>query len=160
VEALDRYLKGQAGQDARKHIAVVFIATFDDRSIAGYYTLSQYAVERTDLPDETAAEAAQVPRCSRNAERTAGREHRQSGDGLGGLLLADALRRCLAGSKLLASAAVIVDAKDVPAKAFYKKYGFVEFPGVASRLFLPCRRWSSCFADIPPGASYERSRSG
>jgi len=49
----------------------------------------------------------------------------------------DALNRCLSGSKQVASAAVIVDAKDERAAAFYKKYGFIELPKTPKRLFLP-----------------------
>ena len=59
------------------------------------------------------------------------------GQRLGETLLMDALRRSLEGSKQLASAAVVVDAKDEMTTAFYKKYGFLELPKVAKRLFLP-----------------------
>ncbi|MHB8500721.1 MAG: hypothetical protein ACYDCG_12045 [Candidatus Acidiferrales bacterium] len=37
----------------------------------------------------------------------------------------------------MASARVIVDAKDAAAGAFYKKYGFLELPRIDRRLFLP-----------------------
>jgi hypothetical protein len=49
----------------------------------------------------------------------------------------DALNRCLSGSKQVASAVVIVDAKDDSAAAFYKKYGFIELPKTPKRPFLP-----------------------
>ena len=53
------------------------------------------------------------------------------------MLLMDALRRSLTLSKQVASAAVIVDAKDNQAITFYRKYGFLELPSIARRLFLP-----------------------
>ena len=59
------------------------------------------------------------------------------GQGVGEFLLMDALYRCLASSKQIASAGVIVDAKDEPAARFYKKYGFGELPKIENRLFLP-----------------------
>jgi hypothetical protein len=43
----------------------------------------------------------------------------------------------LSGSKQVASAVVIVDAKDDSAAVFYKKYGFIELPKTPKRLFLP-----------------------
>jgi hypothetical protein len=43
----------------------------------------------------------------------------------------------LDSSKQVASAGVIVDAKDESATAFYKKYGFVELPKIEKCLFLP-----------------------
>jgi ribosomal protein S18 acetylase RimI-like enzyme len=49
----------------------------------------------------------------------------------------DALYRTLLHSGELASAGVVVDAKDAAAFAFYKKYGFLELPKVGRRLFLP-----------------------
>ncbi len=45
---------------------------------------------------------------------------------LGDLLLMDAWRRCIAASLQVASAAVIVDAKNDQAAAFYKRHGFLE----------------------------------
>jgi ribosomal protein S18 acetylase RimI-like enzyme len=52
-------------------------------------------------------------------------------------LLMDALHRSLMLSRQVASAAVIVDAKDEQAMRFYRKYGFLELPNVKGRLFLP-----------------------
>jgi hypothetical protein len=48
----------------------------------------------------------------------------------------DALHRSLESSKQVASAGVVVDAKDASADEFYKKYGFIELPRVTRRLFL------------------------
>jgi hypothetical protein len=31
----------------------------------------------------------------------------------------------------------LVDAKDETAKRYYQRYGFIEFPGLALKLFLP-----------------------
>lgn len=49
----------------------------------------------------------------------------------------DALYRSLKSSKQVASAGIIVDAKDGPAATFYRKYGFIEMPKIEKRLFLP-----------------------
>ena len=59
------------------------------------------------------------------------------GQRIGETLLMDALHRCLELSRQVASAGVIVDAKDDSAVSFYKKYGFLELPTVKRRLFLP-----------------------
>jgi len=58
----------------------------------------------------------------------------------------DALHRALQSSKEIASAAVVVDAKDHLALAFYKKYGFIDLPGIAGRLFLPMETIARMFA--------------
>jgi ribosomal protein S18 acetylase RimI-like enzyme len=137
VEALDNYLYRQARQDIKKRVAVVFVLTPDGRTIGGYYTLSQYSVELDAIPPETARKLPKYPvvpatLIGRLAVSTAFR-----GRGVGELLLMDALHRCLAGSKQVAAAAVIVEVKDGAVVAFYKRYGFRELPKIANRLFLP-----------------------
>lgn len=137
VESLDLYLQKQAGQDFKKHAAVSFVLTPDGTQIAGYYTLSQYAVQLASLPEHIAKRLPRYPMVpttliGRLAVSTAFRGQRH-----GEALLTDALSRILQHSNEVASAGAIVDAIDDPAVAFYKKYGFLELPSVSSRLFLP-----------------------
>lgn len=137
VEALDAYLRRQAAQDFRKRAAVPFVITPDGKTIAGYYTLSQYAVQLDAVPDAIAKTLPKYPvvpatLLGRLAVSTAFR-----GQSLGAMLLMDALYRALHHSKELASSGVVVDAKDASALAFYKKYGFLELPKIDRRLFLP-----------------------
>ena len=58
------------------------------------------------------------------------------GQRVGETLLMDALHRSLDSSKQVASAGIIVDAKDESADACYAKYGFIELPKIEKRLFL------------------------
>jgi len=60
----------------------------------------------------------------------------------------DALNRCLSGSKQVASAVVVVDAKDDSAAAFYKRYGFIELPKTPKRLFLPMATIEKLFSRV------------
>lgn len=137
VEALDTYLHRQAGQDLRKRAAVPFVITPDGKTIAGYYTLSQYAVELDIVPEVLLKKLSKyrVVSVTLLGRLAVSREFR--GLGLGARLLMDALFRSLRLSNEVASAAVVVDAKDASAAAFYKKYGFMELPKVDQRLFLP-----------------------
>lgn len=57
------------------------------------------------------------------------------GQGLGGALLADALHR--AAHAEIAAYALIVDAKDAAAAAFYRHHGFITLPDSPHSLFLP-----------------------
>lgn len=137
VEVLDSYLHRQAGQDTRKRAAVAFVATADGKTVAGYYTLSQYAIQLDAVPEEIAKKLPKYPMVpttlvGRLAVSTEFRAQR-----LGELLLMDALHRSLVLSEQAASAGVIVDAKDESAVSFYRKYGFLDLPKVERRLFLP-----------------------
>ena len=146
IEALDNYLHRQAKQDVKKHAAAVFVLTPDGTTVAGYYTLSQFSVELDALPQEIARKLPKYPvvpatLIGRLAVSTAFRGQR-----LGELLFMDALKRCLLASREIASIAVIVDAKDEAAAAFYKKYGFLELPRIPTRLFLPIATIDRLFA--------------
>jgi GNAT superfamily N-acetyltransferase len=57
--------------------------------------------------------------------------------GLGSILLADACRKVLQASAVLAVVGIVVDAKDEFAAAFYTHFGFVPLPGLPDRLLLP-----------------------
>jgi ribosomal protein S18 acetylase RimI-like enzyme len=58
------------------------------------------------------------------------------GQGLGELLLADAIRRILGAGRSVAVFAIVVDAKNEVAVGFYKAFGFQAFPLRPNRLFL------------------------
>jgi GNAT superfamily N-acetyltransferase len=137
VERLDNYLRTQAAQDVRKRVAVVFVLTPDGRTIAGYYALSQYSILLDEAPEELRQSLPRYPQVPATLLGRLARSSSFQGQGVGELLLMDALKRSLTGSKHLGSAGVVVDAKGGPARAFYLKYGFIELPRTPNRLFLP-----------------------
>ncbi len=139
--ALNAYLRTQARQDMERGVAVVYVLVSDSARdhVAGFYSLSSTAVKLADWPEDV---RRKLPRYPIVPATLAGRlavsvSHR--GHGLGERVLVDALARSLAASKLVASHAVIVDAKDLDAVAFYERYGFIPFPGQPQRLFLPMK---------------------
>jgi predicted GNAT family N-acyltransferase len=137
VAALDRHLKTQAGQDMKKNLAAVYVAAPDGKTIAGYYTLSAYSVRLDSIPEEIAKKLTKMPEVPSTLIGRLARSDAFPKQGIGEILLINALKHSLENSKHIASWAVIVDAKDANAFAFYKKYGFVELPGTPNRLFLP-----------------------
>jgi predicted GNAT family N-acyltransferase len=140
-EALNAYIKQQASQDIKKHIAAVFVLTLDGKIIAGYYTLSQYAVDSSSVPEETMRRLG-LPKYKELPATLLGRLARSldfKRQRVGELLLMSALKQSLDHSRRIASMAVVVDAKDEAASSFYRKYGFVELPDHPNRLFLPMK---------------------
>lgn len=139
VEPLDRYLREQAGQDARKRAAAPFVLLTAENRIAGYYTLSATIIVAHDLPPEE-VKKLKWPRYPELPATLIGRLARDiafQGQGIGELLLMDALKRAL--SSEIASLAVVVDSKDENAQRFYTNYGFLLFPDTANRLYLPMK---------------------
>jgi predicted GNAT family N-acyltransferase len=147
IEPLDNYLQKQASQDVAKRVAVCFVLTPDSHTVAGYYTLSQYSVDLVELPEEMAKKLPKYPEVPTTLLGRLAISERFRGQKLGEFLLLDALYRCWQQSKQVASAAVIVDAKDEAAKRFYEHFEFVPLPDTPHRLFLPMRTIENLFGD-------------
>jgi GNAT superfamily N-acetyltransferase len=140
AEALDRYLKQQARQDADKRVAAPFVAVrLPDTVVLGYYTLSASVLTLTDLPDELARKLPRYPQLPVTLLGRLAVDQSTKGKGLGEHLLLDALHRSLAHADQIAAMAVVVDAKDESAAAFYQHYGFIPLQTQPSRLFVPMR---------------------
>lgn len=148
VEPLDRYLREQAGQDARKHAAAPFVLLTPGNRVAGYYTLSSTIVLAEDLPEED-IKKLKWPRYPQLPATLIGRLARDiafRGQRIGELLLLDALKRAFGSIGTVASLAVIVGVKDEHARQFYSKYGLLSFPDAQDRMYLPMRTAERLFA--------------
>ena len=143
---LESYLKTQARQDARKRLAAVLIMTTDGRSIAGFYTLSQYSIWSGEIPEQVARKLTKHDQIPATLIGTLAGDSAFRGSGAGDLLLVDALQRCLALSAQAGSWAVVVEAKNERGTAFYKKFGFESFLSRPLKLFLPTATIERLFA--------------
>lgn len=135
AEPLDRYLRVQAGQDARKNIAAPFVLVLSDGTVAGYYTLSATATNLAELPEPTARKLPRYPLLPATLLGRLAVDQRHQGKGYGRFMLADALFRAFRSE--IASFAVIVDAKDESALRFYQRESFLSLPDQPMKLFLP-----------------------
>ena len=134
-EPPNRYLQQQATQDARRRFASCFVAVADDDGIAGYYTLASSSVSLIDLPADTRKRLPRYPTVPVVRMGRLAVERRFKGMGLGAALLADALMR--AAHAEIAAHALIVDAKDEAALAFYRHHGLIALPDAPRTVFLP-----------------------
>src|SRR5262245_61680967 len=73
-----------------------------------------------------------------------------TGQGLGRLLLAQALRDCHDAGKTFAFIAVILDCINDTAKAFYQHYDFAQLPGHPYRLFLSAKQLDGMMEEPTP----------
>lgn len=144
VPALDEYLKRQAGQDQQRKVAACHVAvnsaaagTPDPTRVLGYYTLSNYGLGLGELPADVTRRLPKYPVVPAALLGRLAVASESQGAGLGDFLLADALKRTLRVATEIAIYAVVVDAIDPAAAAFYRRYGFDVFPGEPLRLFLP-----------------------
>ena len=134
---LDDYLRRHATQDIRRRTARVFVAVEPEHDfVVGYYSLSATSVLRENLPEPLARRLPRYPIPAAILGRLAV-DRRWQRRGLGALMIADAIKRLVRASQSLAIYALIVDAKNDGAKAFYRRMGVHPFPERPDRLFLP-----------------------
>lgn len=135
-EPLDRYFQTQLTQDIRRRVASCFVAVEQSTElVAAYYTLASAGIPLTELPADLAKKLPRYPSIPAVRIGRLAVDQRFQGRGLGGALLADALRRVMGSPP--AAYALIVDAKDDKAVAFYRHHGFIAFASQPRALFLP-----------------------
>jgi GNAT superfamily N-acetyltransferase len=145
VEALDRYLRQQAGQDRRRRVASCFVLLAgDDLVPLGYYTLAATSVALVELPESLAKRLPRYPAVPATLMGRLAIDARHQRHGLGELLLFDAFSRALRSE--IASYAFVVDAKDAKAAAFYARYGFRPLVQGGQRLFAAMAEIAKLFA--------------
>ena len=106
--------------------------------VLGYYTLSMADVEPDVVSDAMGSRLPRYPIPVALIGRLAVHEALH-GQGVGGRLLGDALRRIVQASSHVGCVGVIVDAVDEKAEAFYSRVGFevVTEGAPPRRMFLP-----------------------
>lgn len=135
-DALDRYFQTQASQDMRRRIATCFVAVGrDDNETVGYYTLSATSVTLCALPPEIVKKLPRYPVVPAVLFGRLAVARSFQGRGLGGVLVADALKRMARAE--FGVFALVVDSKDEPAQRFYEHHGFTLLPTLGRRLCLP-----------------------
>lgn len=148
VEALGRYFREQVTQDMRRRGTACYVAIDEaEAKIAGFYTLAAGSVLLNDLPPEF---VKRLPRYPSVPVAWLGRlavDQGYRGRKLGGALLWDCLTRAIRSE--VAVFALVVDAKDEAAEAFYRHHGFVAFGGRARQFILPL---TQCVTGRKPGA--------
>lgn len=147
VDALDRYFYQQASQDRGRGVAVPYVMTDGPGgAVVGYYALSSAVIFPASLPPSV---QKRLPRYDffpailiRRLAVAAGLQ----GRGIGGALLLEALRRCHSGSRQIGAIAVVVDAKDDRARAFYEAFEFQRFADHEYRLYLPMGKMAGLYS--------------
>ncbi len=141
---LDNFLKRTARKHQGGDFSRVWVATEGDRAeILGFYALNAHSLEGDDLPANL----------TRNAPRSGGIpavylsmiavDRRYQGQGLGRILLADALKHAVAAADQIGLKAVGLDVIEdggpeaaEKRRAFYAAMGFQPLPSRPLRMFI------------------------
>lgn len=120
--------------DARTSACFVLVPLENPSCIAGFYTLSAAEISTSYLPESLTKRLPRYPHLPATLLGRLARAEEFRGQGVGDLLMLDALARALTGSEEVGSIAVITEPKDERAVRFYQGFGFQPMPG--ERLFL------------------------
>lgn len=136
--SLNLYLHRYANQDIRRRVNRVFVASLpgEPQRVVGYYSLSAGSLAAADLPEKFRHRLPRYPVPVALLGRLAVDKSYQ-GQGLGAVLIADALQRIALASQVIAVYAVVVDALNESAANFYRQFGFIQLPSQPLKLFLP-----------------------
>jgi GNAT superfamily N-acetyltransferase len=133
---LDDWLKLRVSQFEKRDLARTYVAVrAGETQVLGYYAISNHRVTFEMLPAELAKglPPIDIPVVLLGRLAVDQSVHRQ---GLGELLLVDALRRAQHIADQIGVRAVEVDAIDEDARDFYTKFGFVSLADDPGHLFL------------------------
>jgi GNAT superfamily N-acetyltransferase len=135
--ALDDWLQLRAGQYDKKDLARTYVAVRPaHEAVLGYYALSAHRVAFEALADEQGKGLPRIDMPVILLGRLAVDKSVQ-GQGLGELLLLDALRRAQLLAEQIGIRAVEVDAIDEAARSFYLRFGFRSLADEPRHLYLP-----------------------
>ncbi|MGH6841372.1 MAG: GNAT family N-acetyltransferase [Methylocella sp.] len=144
-EPLDRYLRQQAGQDARRRVASCFVLVGDgDRVPIGYYTLAATSIALAELPEPLAKRLPRYPVVTATLMGRLAVDARHRREGHGEFMIFDAFSRVLRND--IASYAFVADAKDDKAARFYQRYRFRFLVEGGQRLFVPVAEIAKLFS--------------
>lgn len=142
-ESLDSYLQKTARNADKVGTGKTLVAVdlsgkpneAGKRPILGYYTVAMSSIDLSAIPESYRGGLPQLIPAALLARLAV--DKNAQGEGLGRTLLVDALRRIARASLEVPAHAVVLDAKDDDAKAFYLQYGFLELTDDPLHLFLP-----------------------
>jgi ribosomal protein S18 acetylase RimI-like enzyme len=149
--ALNNFLQRLARQQAQRDFNRTYVAVSDgDPRVRGFYALSSASIDFEHWPAGLHLPRYPVPvaRIGRLAVAV-----REQGNRIGEALLRHAMHLGASLAEQIGLHAMVVDAKDEAAVAFYMRYGFQRFPDQALRLFLPTQVIRRALATAAKGAS-------
>jgi GNAT superfamily N-acetyltransferase len=137
VEILNRFLQATARQHIQKGISRTFVLIDRNcpQNIIGFFTLTLCEFSSEKLPSTIAKKyPPQVPavKLARLAV-----DRRFQGQGIGEILMIEAMQRSLLVADTAGGIGLFVDAKDESAQSYYTRYGFISLEDSPLEMFLP-----------------------
>lgn len=133
-EQLNRWLTERSRKNEGK-FSRTFVTCDNDRRVTGFYCLAAGAIERSLLDkrlQRNAPELIPVAVLGRLAVDVS-----CQGQGMGSLLLRDALRRTAQASDIIGTRLMLLHAKNEQVRGYYTRFGFRSLPDHSLTMILP-----------------------
>lgn len=144
VDQVDNYFRKTANKLQKAGNVRVSVLLDADEQLLGFYAVNAHSVDYSELPrkySRTRPSHGHIPAAFISM---IGVDQRFQGNGLGGILLVEALRNLAHASETLGIAVVLMDVLECGDEeatkrrlALYTGYGFSKLENVPLRLFLP-----------------------
>ncbi len=128
-EKINTYFANRLSQDLKRGLDKCFVLRSPEpgQPIDGFYTLKALSIDLSQVPEDRRAKLPGYPQVPVILIVWLARHRDRKRSGVGELLLMDALKRAAAAD--VGAYAVIADAIDHHAGAFYAKYEFIKLDG-------------------------------
>ncbi len=143
VTQVDNFFRRTANKLTKADNLRVFVMTFPDGAMIGFYALNGHSIDYKELPKAFARNRPGHGSIPAAYVSMIGVDARYAGNGYGGDLLVDALTRIARAADDLGLAIVVLDVLDCgnPQRvqrrlALYTSYGFAPLPSNPLRLFI------------------------
>lgn len=135
-ERVDNYFQNNMSQDVKSlYASCRVLIERNSGKVAGFYTLSAYAIPLGEIPAEIAKRIPRYPMVPAALIGWLGRDLAFRGEGIGPILLYDAFKQ--ASKSPLGAYAICADAISNNAVKFYLDHQFQGYASQPNRLFLP-----------------------
>lgn len=133
VPVVDEWLERRLCMALKRHTAVAY-GSFHGAVLAGFYTLSAYAVDRASARGWLARNSPDPVPALRLG--MLGVDMRYQTRRLGASLLRNAILRAASAAEIIGARALIVESASEHAAGFYERYGFRHISG-SDKMFIP-----------------------
>jgi len=144
VPQIDNYLKLTAKKGSKADVVRVWVVLGGERHIVGFYGINMHSVVASEMSEALAKRALRHGVLPTAFISMIGVDQSMQRQGLGRVLLADALSRIGRVSDDIGTCAVLLDVFDcgepetvARRKTYYESFGFMPLPDQPLRLFMP-----------------------
>jgi len=138
VERLDNFLKITASKYVKEDNGKIYVAVEKDSGrVVGFHAINPHAIDISEFDEKTRKRfPGGRDRISAFYLSMFARDLSVRGKGLGPLLLADVLSRCLAAADIAGGRFIVLDALDEKAERLYASMGFQALPSQPRRMVI------------------------